>query len=220
MMSQPNADQVARKLSKSLFLISSGGNDVFAFTEANNLPNNTAISVFYKSMISKYENHIKTLYGLGARKFGVINVPLIGCLPHARVRNSTSGCIDGLNQMAKGLNGAITTLFSRLAIALPGLKYSIGNCYEVLSSAISQPLYFGFKEVESACCGSGKLNAQSYCTPNATYCKKRKQYVFWDMLHPSEAASKLAGSLFYHGPSKFVGPITFKQLIYNEIDSA
>ncbi|KAF3336167.1 GDSL esterase/lipase [Carex littledalei] len=214
MVAQSNADQVALRLSKSLFLISSGGNDAFAFATANKSPNNTAILLFYNTVISKYENHIKTLYGLGARYFAVINVPSIGCVPSARAKNPTGGCIDSMNQLAKGLNDAVAALFLKLSVTLPGLEYSIGNSYEFLSTVISKPrLYGGFEEVKSACCGGGKFNAESSCTPNATYCMKRSRYVFWDNTHPSQATSKLAGALFYDGPAQFVGPITFKQLV-------
>ncbi|XP_078178365.1 GDSL esterase/lipase At5g55050-like [Carex rostrata] len=213
MAAQPNADQVAMRLSKSLFLISSGGNDALAFATANKSPNNTAILLFYNNITSKYENHIKNLYGLGARYFAVINVPFIGCVPSARAQNSTGGCIDSMNQLAKGLNDAVAALLVKLSVALPGLEYSIGNSYEFLSTVISKPHLYGFEEVKSACCGSGKFNAESYCTPNATLCMKRSRYVFWDFLHPSQATSKLASALFYNGPAQFVGPITFKQLV-------
>lgn len=64
MVAQPDAGQVALRISKSLFLISSGGNDAFAFFAANSLPNNTAVSLFYNSTVSKFENHIKVqLFG-------------------------------------------------------------------------------------------------------------------------------------------------------------
>jgi hypothetical protein len=80
---------------------------------------------------------------LGARKFAVNNVPFIGCVPYALVQSPTGGCIDGMNQLAKGLNDAVAALFSRLSVELPGLNYSIGNSYEFLSSVIAKPLYFG-----------------------------------------------------------------------------
>jgi hypothetical protein len=80
---------------------------------------------------------------LGARKFAVINVPFIGCVPSALVQSPTGSCIDGMNQLAKGLNDAVAALFTKLSVALPGLEYSIGNSYQLLSSAISKPLYFG-----------------------------------------------------------------------------
>ncbi|XP_078178364.1 GDSL esterase/lipase At1g71250-like [Carex rostrata] len=213
MAAQPNADQVAFRLSKSLFLISSGGNDALAFATANTSPNNTAILHFYNSIISKYENHTKTLYSLGARYFAIINVPFVGCVPSARAQNPTGGCIDSMNQLAKGQNDAVAALFVKLSVALPGLKYSIGNSYEFLSTVISKPHHYGFREVKSACCGGGKFNAESHCAPNTTYCMRRKRYVFWDFLHPSQATAKLAGELFYNGPAQFVGPINFKQLV-------
>jgi hypothetical protein len=62
MVAHPNADQVALRISKSLFLISSGGNDAFAFFAANKSLNNTDLSLFYNSTVSKFEIHIKVFF--------------------------------------------------------------------------------------------------------------------------------------------------------------
>ncbi|KAJ3693945.1 hypothetical protein LUZ60_009425 [Juncus effusus] len=212
-----NESNVALRISKSVYLFSAGGNDIFAFFLAsNNMPNSTAVGLFYNTVVSKYENHIKSLYSLGARKFAVINVPPTGCTPFARVKNPTGACIDGLNLITKGLNDAIASLFARLVTELPSLKYSIGSSFDLISSVILDPYSFGLKEVESACCGGGKFNAESLCTPNSTYCMNRKQYLFWDFLHPTQATSKLVGSTFYNGPAQFISPITYKQLVESD----
>ncbi|KAL6180487.1 hypothetical protein ACLB2K_047150 [Fragaria x ananassa] len=79
-------------------------------------------------------------------------------------------------------------------------------------NVIQNPLPFNFTQVEAACCGAGKLNAESYCTPNANLCSNHDQYLFWDLFHPSQAASKLAAVNLYYGGPEYVSPINFAQL--------
>ncbi|XP_010935212.1 GDSL esterase/lipase At5g55050 [Elaeis guineensis] len=203
-------------LSKSIFLISDGGNDVFAFFQQNNAPNSTQKQQFYNTLIYNYKNHIKALYELGARKFAIIDVAPVGCCPYSRSLHPLGACIDVLNDLAVGVNGAVKVMFSNLSSTLKGLKYSLGSSYAVVSKMIADPEAAGFKEVKSACCGGGKLNAQSGCSPNSSYCETRKEYLFWDSIHPTHGASKKAGQAIYGGSLLFASPINFKQLVEDD----
>jgi phospholipase/lecithinase/hemolysin len=69
--------------------------------------------------------------------------------------------------------------------------------------------FAGFKEVTTACYGSGRFNGKSGCTPNATLCDNRHEYLFWDLLHPTHATSKLAAMAIYNGAA----PVNFRQLV-------
>ncbi|XP_042417572.1 GDSL esterase/lipase At5g55050-like [Zingiber officinale] len=206
-------DRTYQLLSKSIFLISSGGNDIFAFFTKNNTPNRTEIDSFIATLASTYEYHIKALYGLGARKFGIVDVAPIGCCPYTRSLHPAGACIDILNELALGFNTALKSQMQSLSSQLQGMKYSIGSSYAVVWGIIRDPNALGYKEVKSACCGAGKLNGQSGCIPNATYCSERHLYLFWDLLHPTHAISKLAGMAIYHGSQQFATPINFKQLV-------
>ncbi|XP_072983465.1 GDSL esterase/lipase At5g55050-like [Typha latifolia] len=199
--------------SKSIFLISSGGNDVFALFSQNQTLNTTGIQLFVNTLVSKYENHVKNLYNMGARKFAISNVPPIGCLPVSRRSSPTGECIDAMNAVSKGVNDAIAALFGKLSSELQGLKYSIGSSYELILSLVANPNAVGLAEVKNACCGGGKFNAESGCTPNSTYCSNRNRFVFWDAVHPTQATSKLVGFAFYNGSPQFAAPINFRQLV-------
>jgi len=74
----------------------------------------------------------------------------------------------------------------------------------------------GFKDVTNACCGSGRFNGESGCTPNATLCDNRHEYLFWDLLHPTHATSKLAAAAIYNGSLHFAAPINFRQLVEDD----
>ena len=82
---------------------------------------------------------VQTLYNLGARKFAVIDVPMIGCCPYWRSRNPTGECIKLLNHLASKLNDGIRDLFIDLGSEMQGMNYSIGSSYELVSSLIEDP---------------------------------------------------------------------------------
>ncbi|KAL6214106.1 hypothetical protein ACLB2K_013544 [Fragaria x ananassa] len=196
-------------LKESLIFISIGSNDLFGYYHSkSSIPKEK----FMCSLELAYENHLKTLYNLGARKFGIISVAPIGCCPSQRIFNATGGCLEELNEYAVAFHSKLDTLLCKLSTKYEGFKYSLGNSYEMTMNVIQNPLPFNFTQVEAACCGAGKLNAESYCTPNANLCSNRDQYLFWDLFHPSQAASKLAAVTLYYGGPEYVSPINFAQL--------
>jgi phospholipase/lecithinase/hemolysin len=85
-----------------------------------------------------------------------------------------------------------------------------------LSRSSDGKRFAGFKEVTTACCGSGKFNGASGCTPNATLCDNRHEHLFWDLLHPTHATSKLAAAAIYNGSLHFAAPINFRQLVEDQ----
>ncbi|KAL5207805.1 hypothetical protein ABZP36_032240 [Zizania latifolia] len=204
-------------LSKSLFLISDGGNDMFAFLKQKRAP--SEVPSFYADMLSNYTRHIQELYSLGARRFGILDVPPVGCVPSARVASpaGANGCVDSANDLARGFNDELASLMAKLAGsgAMPGMNYSIGSSYNVVSYLTANPEAAGFKDVASACCGAGRLNAQTGCTPNATYCGNRDEYLFWDGVHGTQATSRKGAVAIYSAPVPmgFASPINFKQLV-------
>lgn len=72
-----------------------------------------------------------------------------------------------------------------------------------------------FENVSSACCGNGTLNAQGPCNSTASLCPDRRKYFFWDLIHPTQKAAKLAAHLLYSGPLYYASPINFAQLAQN-----
>ena len=74
-------------------------------------------------------------------------------------------------------------------------------------------LISGFIEVKSACCGLGKLRADVPCMPIASYCKNRRDHIFWDLYHPTEATASILVDDIFDGPSQYTFPINMKQLI-------
>ncbi|KAK1304918.1 GDSL esterase/lipase [Acorus calamus] len=202
-----------RLLSESLFLISIGANDLFADFAQFGPQNDTHKDEYVAILTSKYEDHLKKLYNLGARKIGIFGMGLLGCCPALRTKTPSGDCIEDLNLYARKFNRATKSMLHSLSSSLEGMKYTFGNSVKLWSNIFQHPSSYGLKELKSACCGGGRFNGETPCMPNATYCPNRQQYLFWDMFHPSQAAYKLTARAFYDvGSLRFVSPITFKQL--------
>lgn len=54
----------------------------------------------------------------------------------------------------------------------------------------------GFTEATKGCCGTGTVETTSLlCNPKSLgTCSNATQYVFWDSVHPSEAANEILAS--------------------------
>lgn len=86
---------------------------------------------------------MQSLYKLGARKFGIISVPPIGCCPALRIQNTTGGCLEDLNTLATEFYSTINTLLIKLSTDYSDIKYSLGNAYEMTINVIDNPHPFG-----------------------------------------------------------------------------
>ena len=157
---------------------------------------------------------------MGARRFGIVNAALIGCAPSARARSPAGACAAGLNALAGGFNGALGPLLAGLPRRLRGLRYSLGDLGGLMQAATVDPPRApdgGPWNVDSACCGAGRLGAQGGCQPNSTLCVDRGRYLFWDSSgHPTQRAAQLVASALYDGPPEFTAPVNLKQLTTQE----
>jgi len=221
-----SSDAVDTLINRSFFLLLFGGNDVFAFANAEQARNRSGAAdlqsdaaAFYGSLVSNYSAAIRGLYALGARRLAIVNVGLAGCLPVARVLDATGACAEDRNRLAAGFNAALRSLLDDLASSssgLPGLVYSLADNLGLMVDTIAHPRASGFTDVADACCGGGRLGAEAACEPNATLCADRGggQYYFWDNIHPTERAAALRAQAFYDGPAQYTAPINFKQLVH------
>lgn len=98
----------------------------------------------FRSLIVKLNPVLKwqTLLNLGARKLGIISVAPIGCCPSQRIFNATGGCIEELNDHAKAFHSMLDVLMHKLTSEFEGLKYSLGNAFEMTINVIQNPLAF------------------------------------------------------------------------------
>lgn len=85
----------------------------------------------------------QNLYDLGARKFGIVSVAPVGCLPSPRANNTSGHCKEELNELARMSHTRMEGLLQALSFQLKEMKYSLGNASEMTINIIEDPLAFG-----------------------------------------------------------------------------
>ncbi|KAJ1289108.1 hypothetical protein BS78_02G139900 [Paspalum vaginatum] len=200
-------------LSKSVFLFSVGSNDLFAFAAGQQRGGDADVAALYASLVSNYSKSVRELHALGARKFAVINVGMLGCVPAVRLNDASGACLDVLNSLAAGFDDVLAPALAGLASRLSGLVYSLADYYGFSAATFADPRASGYTDVADACCGGGRLGAEANCLPNATVCTDRDKHAFWDRVHPCQRGAMLAAQNFYDScPGRYTAPINFKQL--------
>ncbi|CAL5053096.1 unnamed protein product [Urochloa decumbens] len=207
-------------LSKSVFLIGIGNNDMFVSAFAERAQNKSAAeqkkdaAALYADLVSNYTATMTELYAMGARKFALVGVGLQGCVPGVRALSPAGACWDSLNDLSAGFDAALRTeLAGGLSALLPGgVAYSLGDCLGFTRDVLADPRASGFDDAAGACCGGGRLSAEAECAPNSTLCADRDGHVFWDRAHFSQRMASLIARAFYDGPAKYTTPINFMQL--------
>ncbi|CAN6181586.1 unnamed protein product [Urochloa humidicola] len=221
MLAAVGSTAVTSLLSNSVFLLTFGSNDLFVFAAAEQALNRSAAeqqsdaAALFADLLSNYSAAIQELHGLGARKFAIINLGLLGCVPAVRVLDAAGSCAGGLNNLAAGFDAALRPMLAGLAARLQGMVYSLADSFGLTQDTFAHPEASGYTDIAGACCGGGRLLAEADCLPNSTVCTSREErdrHVFWDRYHPSQRACLLTAQAFYNGPSKYTEPINFMQL--------
>lgn len=199
------SNQAASIIKGAVYLVSFGSSDFVQNYYVNPFLYKAYTPDQYSSyLVGIFTNTIKTLHGLGARRIGVTSLPPTGCLPAARTLFGfhESGCVSRLNTDAQSFNKKLNSAATQLQKQLPGLKLVIFDIFKPLYDIISNPAKNGFKEATKGCCGTGTVETTSLlCNPKSIgTCSNASEYVFWDSVHPSQAANQLlADSLIIQG---------------------
>ncbi|KAL9247378.1 hypothetical protein vseg_020817 [Gypsophila vaccaria] len=189
----------------SLYIVGFGSSDFVQNYYVNPWINKLFTPDQYSSyLVGIFSNLIKELYGQGARRIGVTSLPPLGCLPLTKTLFGfhQSGCVSNINSDAQGFNKKINSATNQLSKQLSGLRIAVFDIYQPLYDLVKSPSNSGFAEAGRGCCGTGTIETTSFlCNPKSYgTCSNATQYVFWDSVHPSEAANQvLADSLITQG---------------------
>lgn len=200
-------------LSKSLFTIVVGSNDIFDYFGSSDLRKKNTPQQYVDLMVIKLKEQLKRLYDYGGRKFLVAGLGVIGCIPAQRVKIPTHECNEEVNHWCIQYNERLRSMLQELKSQLHDINYSYFNTYNILNNIIQKSSTFGFNEVNSACCGLGELRAKVPCIPISKFCSNRKNHVFWDLYHPTEAASRILVDTIFISSSQDIFPMNLQQLI-------
>ncbi|KAI4327806.1 hypothetical protein L6164_020224 [Bauhinia variegata] len=149
------------------------------------------------------------LRNLGARKFGILSVPPLGCVPMMRLPNKNRDCNEDLNAISQEFYTLLKGLLQNLSSQFPDMKYSLANSYNMSKTMINNAQILGLENLSSPCCG----NLTSACTPDSEVCQNRNAFMFWDQMHPTQRVSELAAESLFIGGEDIVAPINFARLI-------
>ncbi|KAH9651887.1 GDSL esterase/lipase [Citrus sinensis] len=207
----PSAAQ--EHLSKSLFAIVVGSNDIFDYSGKSDLRKKSTPEQFVNLMAATLKGQLKRLYGYGARKFVCVGLGVIGCIPAQRIKSQTEECNEEASHWSVMYNEALKSMLQELKSELNGMTYTYFDTYSVMQSIIQNPTPQGFTEVKSACCGLGRLKAKVPCIPISSVCSNRSNHVFWDLYHPTQATARIFVDTIFDGPSQYTFPINLRNLI-------
>ncbi|XP_047061880.1 GDSL esterase/lipase APG-like [Lolium rigidum] len=203
------SSQAQSIISDSLYILSSGSND-FAFNYYINplLYKTVTTDDFADLLVGISIRTVTQLYGMGARRIGVFSVPPFGCFPLAITvfGFGSSKCVPGLNDDALRLNKKLNTAIDLLSKQLHDLKIEFLDIYTPVYILSTFPGSQGFTETRRACCGTGTVESTILlCNPKSIgTCPNATTYVYWDVLHPSEAANKVIVDSFAQSINKLV----------------
>ncbi|KAK6256903.1 hypothetical protein QUC31_000362 [Theobroma cacao] len=144
-------------ISDSLFLVSSGNNDIAItyFVLLRNLLLDIDLSTTQLDM-----------HGLGARKFAYLSTLPLGSLPAAGktvVGGLLRDCAASANQAAKMFNSKLEAELNNLNSNLTGAKIVVIDVFNPLLNVIQNANKFGFADASTGCCGTGMLEVSHLC---------------------------------------------------------
>ncbi|CAN6179343.1 unnamed protein product [Urochloa humidicola] len=199
------AAQAHSIISGALYIVSAGASDFVQNYYINPFLFKTQTAdQFSDRLVSIFSNTVSQLYGMGARRIGVTSLPPLGCLPASITLfgHGSSGCVERLNRDSRSFNRKMNATVDALSARYADLKIAVFDIYTPLLDLATDPQAQGFTEARRGCCGTGTVETTVLlCNPKSIgTCPNATSYVFWDAVHPSEAANQvIADSLITEG---------------------
>ncbi|XP_048128589.1 GDSL esterase/lipase EXL3-like isoform X1 [Rhodamnia argentea] len=191
--SEVGEERASAIASESLYIVCSGANDITNTYFATPLRRfEYDISSYTDLMVGSASSFLRELYGLGARRIGVLSLPPVGCIPSQRTLHGgpERDCFDPANEVAILFNSKLSAEIDSLNEDLPGARLVYVDIYYPLLAIIQDPARFGFKVSTKGCCGTGNIEVSYLCNrlDHPDTCGNDTEFVFWDSFHPTEAA--------------------------------
>ncbi|KAI3460702.1 hypothetical protein Pfo_017365 [Paulownia fortunei] len=208
------APDVAQALAKCIFFVGMGSNDYLNnYLMPNYDTKNEYNAQQYADLLAQqYSQQLTRLYNLGARKFVIAGLGLMGCIPSILAQSSNGICSEEVNQLVLPFNTNTKAMINNLSSNLPGARFSYIDIRNMFRDLLSNAGSYGFSVLNRGCCGIGRNRGQITCLPFQTPCPDRNQYIFWDAFHPTEAVNVLFGQKAFNGNTDVVYPMNMEQL--------
>ncbi|OWM72481.1 GDSL esterase/lipase At2g40250-like [Punica granatum] len=193
--------EAKRIINNALFVISSGTNDIlnnFYWLPVSHRKLQFSLPQYHDFLLERLENIIQDLHSLGARKFLVAGMPPTGCLPLQMTAGSIfpifgphtlqRRCVEQQNSDSQAYNVKLQALITKLSSEVEEAKFAYADIYRPLMDIIQNPSKEGFDVSTEGCCGIGLVETGPLCLVLSPKCTNPSRYVFWDSIHPTEAA--------------------------------
>ncbi|GJP68683.1 hypothetical protein CLOP_g25344 [Closterium sp. NIES-67] len=177
---------------------------------------------FASAVVSALEAYVRSLYGLGARRFLLSELPPFGCAPFWRQALQQAQCVAVLNAYAQEHNKLLAAAVGVLRNALPDSHILLSKVYGLVETAVADPATVGLLEGSNACCGGPPpLNGLVQCGTaanlggnpvTATECSRPQDAVFWDQFHPSESLNRILARNSFVGRQDSIVPMSVRDL--------
>ena len=85
------------------------------------------------------------IYKIGGRKFGILSLGPLGCVPAMKAikKTGTGECIEEASEQAKLHNKAMSKVLHKLQNKLEGFKYSMFDVYTTFEERMDNPSKYG-----------------------------------------------------------------------------
>ncbi|KAG6470355.1 hypothetical protein ZIOFF_071423 [Zingiber officinale] len=189
---------------EALFLVGLGSNDYINNFLQSGLDDakKYTITEFEDLLINTLETQLTRLHKLGARKVVFHGLSPMGCIPSQRVKSMDGGCLGYVNDYVRQFNSRVKNLIAGLNSNLPAAQMAFADCYNIVLDLINNPQVYGrtrFKISHTSCCNVDSTIG-GLCLPNSQLCSNRKDYVFWDAYHPTDAANAVIANQIFDDP--------------------
>ncbi|KAL0866591.1 hypothetical protein Bca101_045709 [Brassica carinata] len=158
------------------------------------------------------------LHELGARKFVVVGVGPLGCIPFARALNliPAGKCSDQVNQIVRGYNMKLRHSLATLNTEYHNTTFVYANSYDLFLKLVLNYRQFGLENADKPCCGGYFPPFTCFKGPNQNSsqaaCEDRSKFVFWDAYHPTEAANLIVAKALLDGDQTVATPFNIRYL--------
>ncbi|XP_020208509.1 GDSL esterase/lipase At1g71691-like, partial [Cajanus cajan] len=208
------AANMATALARCIFFVGMGSNDYLNNYLMPNYPTRNQYNgpQYADLLVQTYNQQLTRLYNLGARKFVIAGLGLMGCIPSILAQSTSGSCSEEVNLLVQPFNENVKNMLNNFNSNLPGARFIFADTVHMFQDILLNARSYGFTVINRGCCGIGRNRGQITCLPFQTPCPNRNQYVFWDAFHPTEAVNILMGRMAFNGNHNFVYPINIKQL--------
>ena len=86
---------------------------------------------------------MQRLYNLGARKFVITGLGVMGCIPSILAQSPVGQCSDAVNQLVKPFNANVKTMINNLNARLPGSQFIYVNIASMFQDILARPAAYG-----------------------------------------------------------------------------